>query len=1148
MQRFAYDDKHEKFFTEIVRVFKHNLLPCTIKFIVVGHTLPTSPDFLKFLNDPAYNFSIGGIILKSSTKNPDIQQLFDKEYKIIDTDRDKLKNKGEATRVIHDCVADGEKCIIIDIGGYFAPCLEELSSNKTIQRKLLGVVEDTENGHQKYQNTIASSIYPIYSVARSLTKRTEDYNIGKSIVSATESLARKYLNKRLEDFTTIGVIGFGKIGSSIAEHVRGKHIRVLVYDRDPTVLLYANSLDFDVCDKDTILRESSLIFCATGNKSLSVSDLTKLANDNVVISSCTSADDEFNLDGMPDARYKDQRGRYSLYQFENGATLRNVYLLVNGNAVNFTYNAIVGDYIRGVQAAILVCALKLYPEHLVTLEKSKQTKILTLDPKEETTISRVWLHQYKKIKFGLIENLSNPSQVIVARKQMTTELYSHLFGRISHHSFITSNSLVLVYGNKGNGKTELVRSYANSHRELYDLIWWVDCEHGKDEMYVQLAAQLNVSKELEFNKLMEAIIDKLVNLTNFLIIYDNADKGDGLKEIKHLLEKVGGRKHIILISEQPDNASLVDVLKNESLVKRMQVGNFTDEEATQLMRERKVDQENGQQLAKQLDRHPLVLHQAITCLTGFSGQISVADYSEALRASEHKTTGIDNQQLIKVIEIAIQCIQKDLSASNINKELLDKFFIFLIYLNNINISETLLKGWLLEQHCQNNLSDKIIQLLFKAGILSKNDNGTYSIHKQVQVAIKLHYSNLLNLIKNGLVTAIEVIGKIFQYDYYSKRSDSQNLLDAVFLLDLINKDNTLLEYVKVNCKDKYIAILKKLGSYYLNEVRNYEKSRFYYQKALELNPKDPGAILYVVTNDYLLAKSKSEFSPESLGLLQVSCEHAIGLLSNVPNYIARCELIGAYITLSYIHKYQNQLGKSKQALEEATQLRVALSANKQFPQENIQRVDSLLQHAYGGVYYLLGKEEKDNEQARHYFSQAEEAFNMAINIRSALGQDHPDLARTRQKLSQTLFMLGRLDEAEKECRMAIKTQLKILTRDHLNLAESKKTLENIQKAKSEKRTSQISPSEKAAQSKYKTNATSLIEEGKPVLTPDQPNKEDEAKSLPPKAQIKTPASARRLFGTPGLGTLYSPISPCQTMANNESTQKLQQDEQTLYCV
>lgn len=126
------------------------------------------------------------------------------------------------------------------------------------------------------------------SVARCSLKNTEDYNVGKSIVEATSAILRESAHTIIERMNLITVIGFGKIGRSIAEHLRQKNVkRVIIYDKDHLRAIEAVSLGFEIGPKDYALTESDLIFGATGNKSINNIEFARL-KDNVCIASCTS--------------------------------------------------------------------------------------------------------------------------------------------------------------------------------------------------------------------------------------------------------------------------------------------------------------------------------------------------------------------------------------------------------------------------------------------------------------------------------------------------------------------------------------------------------------------------------------------------------------------------------------------------------------------------------------------------------------------------------------------------------------------------------------------------------------------------------------------------------------------------------------------
>jgi adenosylhomocysteinase len=190
--------------------------------------------------------------------------------------------------------AAGESVVLLDVGGYFAPCLEHLCRH--FSGRVAGVVEDTENGHQRYlalAETLGKLPCPVVSVARSPLKDPEDYLVGQSVTFSAEALIRSrgdILNGR-----PAAVIGYGKLGRSIAAMLHAKHVAVTVYDRDPVRRTQALSQGYRSASRlANALAGAGLIVCATGNLALKEEDFARVAN-GAYIASVTSSDDELEL-------------------------------------------------------------------------------------------------------------------------------------------------------------------------------------------------------------------------------------------------------------------------------------------------------------------------------------------------------------------------------------------------------------------------------------------------------------------------------------------------------------------------------------------------------------------------------------------------------------------------------------------------------------------------------------------------------------------------------------------------------------------------------------------------------------------------------------------------------------------------------------
>lgn len=309
------------------------------------------------------------------------------------------------------------KFIIIDIGGYFSEFFEQITLNDNVEdlrSNLIGIVEDTENGHQKYSNSIEKlkrelakhpeQIEPsqmqvlnrLYSVARCDLKNTEDYNVGKSIVEASGTIIRIDAHVILERMAIAGVIGFGKIGRSIAEHLRQKNLReVVVYDADILRQMEASSLGFKVVSRPYLIRNAQIIFSATGSRCLKAEDVMYM-QDNVFIASCTSDEDELDFSFRTLLKQEEGRKKHGdVYKIKIGQ--KSINLLDDGNAVNFVHGAVNGPYIYSVQGGLIACAIRLIDggqEEKIGLEKLPNMKLKELSKGEMRHIAEKWLNVF----------------------------------------------------------------------------------------------------------------------------------------------------------------------------------------------------------------------------------------------------------------------------------------------------------------------------------------------------------------------------------------------------------------------------------------------------------------------------------------------------------------------------------------------------------------------------------------------------------------------------------------------------------------------------------------------------------------------------------------------------------------------------------
>lgn len=327
--------KANHFFEDIQPESKQGL-----SLAVVTHLLDTPPVYLDCLERFA---DLAMVLPKPKSISRSTLEQVEQHYPVIIKKRAQLASVEVASAILNHHVADGE-LILVDIGGYFASALPVLPEQLTA--KLKGVVEVTENGHQRYRD-LKSLPVPVISIARSPLKGPEDYLTGQSIVYSAEALMRE-CHQIMHGGNAV-VFGYGKIGRSIAKALHAKNINTKVVEIDPIRAIEARSRGFDLIQKEEALQSSDVIFCATGNQSLNNHDFNRVKN-GAFIFSVTSSDDELDL-ARANVSYEVSPVTEHIEQYERLGQY--FYLANRGNAINFIHNAEVGPYIYLVQGEVI---------------------------------------------------------------------------------------------------------------------------------------------------------------------------------------------------------------------------------------------------------------------------------------------------------------------------------------------------------------------------------------------------------------------------------------------------------------------------------------------------------------------------------------------------------------------------------------------------------------------------------------------------------------------------------------------------------------------------------------------------------------------------------------------------------------------------
>lgn len=314
------------------------------RFVLIAHVLPSLPPFMEAVESVG---DIACVIPKPKSVDPSVLRWVGVRADVVSLHRNDFRNSDLIARELGP-ILGSRRFIVLDIGGYFAHCINDLHT--AMPGQCVGVVEDTENGHRRYEAEALE--VPCISVARSPLKRPEDRRVGQAIVFSSEAILRS-VGVTLPGQTAL-VIGYGKIGQSIASELHARHVQVLVADRDPRQAVIAGSDGFTPIDKLRGLASASLIYCATGNHAIVGEEWDAVARDSFVVS-VTSADDEFDLSYLAKYEMMKWAGDITVYACHG----HRFFLLADGNAVNFARSAEVRPFVHLVQAGLIAAANRL---------------------------------------------------------------------------------------------------------------------------------------------------------------------------------------------------------------------------------------------------------------------------------------------------------------------------------------------------------------------------------------------------------------------------------------------------------------------------------------------------------------------------------------------------------------------------------------------------------------------------------------------------------------------------------------------------------------------------------------------------------------------------------------------------------------------
>jgi adenosylhomocysteinase len=345
--------------------------------VCVAHMVPNSLSFLPAMNRLAH---VSLLLPKpKSVERPEFG-ILSKDFPVQPLDREWVKNADQVCAKIVETSPD-RPLVIVDIGGYFATIANQLKF--LLGERLVGIMEGTENGYKKYQEVGVMSL-PVATVARSPLKLPEDYLVGASVVFSIEAILRD--SAQILQTRSACLIGYGRVGSAIADVLRGRGINTVVFDESPLKLAEASARGFVVSRNRTrALSGASLVVCATGDKALDRIGFAALRPE-AVVAAVTSGDDEFDLEALRELYGQGEEVSPALFRYvERGGSGRDFFLVNDGNAANFVHGAVIGPAIQLIEGEKLAAVAALANG---TFEG--RTGLLEMEDGARTIVAKVW--------------------------------------------------------------------------------------------------------------------------------------------------------------------------------------------------------------------------------------------------------------------------------------------------------------------------------------------------------------------------------------------------------------------------------------------------------------------------------------------------------------------------------------------------------------------------------------------------------------------------------------------------------------------------------------------------------------------------------------------------------------------------------------
>ena len=211
----------------------------SVEIILVQHLLSDTEEFIRLIR--GFGFEVLRVIgIEYSSRQDVVERLRSSGLDVVVPEV--AETEDTLRQVLHDefSRSQSKRIILQEVGGYCANILNAVIE-PSLENRFLGVVEETRQGLWRYRD-VPNLPVPVIEIADGFLKSLEARYVGEAVARAVEV-------DLLEAGSTLWgaksvVLGFGDIGSAVANGLRARGSWVACFDPDPLKLIDARMRGF----------------------------------------------------------------------------------------------------------------------------------------------------------------------------------------------------------------------------------------------------------------------------------------------------------------------------------------------------------------------------------------------------------------------------------------------------------------------------------------------------------------------------------------------------------------------------------------------------------------------------------------------------------------------------------------------------------------------------------------------------------------------------------------------------------------------------------------------------------------------------------------------------------------------------------------